>query len=50
MDIKVVSCVVMVKRETGRRVSTRFSEAEWLKNGAKAAITDPEPFCDSRRL
>jgi hypothetical protein len=50
MDIKMVSHVVMVKREASREVSTRFSELDWLKKRVKVAITDLEPFCDSRRL
>jgi hypothetical protein len=50
MDIKMVSRVVMVKHEAGREVSTRLTEARWLKNKARITKTDPEPFCDSRRL
>jgi hypothetical protein len=50
MDVKMVSRVVMVQREAGRGVSTWLSEAEWLKNRVKVAITDLEPFCDSRWL
>jgi len=46
----MVSHVVMVKRKAGRGVTARFSEAEWLKSRGKVAITDPEPFCDFRRL
>lgn len=50
MGIKMVSHVVMVKHEASREVSTRFSEPDWLKNRARVAKTDPEPFCDFRRL
>ena len=50
MDIKMVSHVVMVKRGSGRAVSTQFSEAEWLKSRVKVAITDLVPFCDFCRL
>jgi hypothetical protein len=36
--------------QPSRGVSRRFSEAEWLKSRGKVAKTDPEPFCDFRRL
>jgi hypothetical protein len=50
MDIKMVSRVVMVKREAGRGLSTRFLKAEWLKSQVRITKTEPEPFCDFRRL
>jgi hypothetical protein len=50
MNTKMVSHVVMVKRLASRGVSTRFSEAEWLKNQVRVPKADLEPFCDFRRL
>jgi hypothetical protein len=50
MNTKVVSHVVMVQLQGSTGVCARFSEAEWLKNQVKITQTDPEPFCDFRRL
>jgi hypothetical protein len=49
-DTKLVSVGVMVKRWASRGVSRRFLGAERPKNRVRAAETDPEPFCDLRRL
>lgn len=43
-DIKMVSHVVMVKRQANSGLSARFLRAEWLKNRVKVAKTDPGPF------
>jgi hypothetical protein len=50
MDTKMVFRVVIVKYSASRGVSTRFTEAERLKNEVKVAKTDPEPFCIFPRL
>jgi hypothetical protein len=49
-DTILMSVGVMVKHQANRGVCVRFSEAEWLKNRGKVAKTNPEPFCDYRRL
>jgi hypothetical protein len=49
-DIKMVSHVVMVKRQANKGLSTRFSGAEWPKNQVTVPKADPTPFCDFRRL
>jgi hypothetical protein len=40
---------LMFQLQSSREVSSRFSEAEWLKNQVKVAKTDPGQFCDFRR-
>ncbi len=42
--------IVRAKHWAGREGYARALEARWLKRPVRITKTDPEPFCDFRRL